>query len=74
MGRPQWRLPWADLPSRVYAVDIVLCNQCGGRIGIPAAITDPEVVRKTLDHLRRPATYRPTAVASPLRRPIPAES
>ena len=59
--RPQWRLPWAELLGRVYAVELFLCNQCGGRRRILAAITDPQVARKILDHLRLPAGLPRTA-------------
>ena len=36
----------ADLLGPVYAVDVFLCNECGGRRRILAAITDPEVAHK----------------------------
>ena len=46
---PRWR--WADLLHRVFAVDVLACPRCGGRMRILATIDDPLVVRRILAHL-----------------------
>ena len=45
----RWR--WADLLDRVFAVDVLACPRCGGRMRIFATIDDPPVVRRILAHL-----------------------
>ena len=46
---PRWR--WADLLQRVFAVDVLACPNCGGRMRLIATIEDPRVVRRILTHL-----------------------
>jgi len=46
---PRWR--WADLLHRVFAVDVLACPRCGGRMRILATIDDPLIVRRILAHL-----------------------
>jgi hypothetical protein len=45
------RLPWAVLLKRVFMTDALTCPKCQGRVKILAAITEPEAIRKILDHL-----------------------
>ena len=45
----RWR--WADLLRRVFAVDVLRCPNCGGRMRVLATIDDPDVVRRILAHL-----------------------
>jgi len=45
----RWR--WADLLHRVFAVDVLACPRCGGRMRILATIDDPLVARRILAHL-----------------------
>ena len=45
-GRPDrlaYRLPWAELLKKVFAIDILVCDRCGDRRRIVAAITQPDV-------------------------------
>jgi hypothetical protein len=44
-----WR--WAELLQRVFAVDVLVCPRCGGRMRVIATIDDPRVVRRILTHL-----------------------
>ena len=41
---------WAELIYRIYQVDPLTCNQCGGEMKPLAFITDPRVIRTILDH------------------------
>jgi hypothetical protein len=53
------RLPWAVLLKRVFMTDALTCPKCNGRMKILAAITNPEAVRKILDHLGLPSDAPP---------------
>jgi hypothetical protein len=57
------RIPWAELLRRVFAVDVLRCVCCGGRIKIIATVTDPEAVRKILTCIGLPARPPPVAPA-----------
>ena len=48
------RSTWAELLQRVFSIDVLHCNHCGGRRKLIALITDGVVVRKILDHLGLP--------------------
>ena len=50
LARPS-RLPWAVLLKRVFMTNVLTCPECQGRMTILAAITNPEAIRKILDHL-----------------------
>ncbi|GAG23347.1 unnamed protein product, partial [marine sediment metagenome] len=43
------RLSWSQLVRRVFSVDALQCNRCGGRMRILSAIDQPEVIRDILD-------------------------
>ena len=49
-GTPR-RLSWAELMRRVFAVDVLECPDCGGRMRILAAIHNPDAVRAILESL-----------------------
>jgi hypothetical protein len=51
-GTRTYRLPWADLLKKVFAVDVLACPDCGGRLQIIAFIADDTVARRILLHLR----------------------
>jgi hypothetical protein len=48
-------LPWAVLLKRVFMTDALTCPKCDGRMKILAAITEPDAIRKILDHLGIPS-------------------
>lgn len=50
------RLDWATLLRRVYRVDVLTCPRCEGRLEVIAAISEPDTVRRILDHLGLPST------------------
>jgi hypothetical protein len=56
--RPKY-LTWAALLERTFAIDVLACPECSGRLRLVATITDPAVMRKILDHLDLP-TEAPT--------------
>jgi len=52
---PTAPLTWAQRLKRVFEIDIFVCPRCGGTLRIIADITDPDVIRTILDHLRQRA-------------------
>jgi hypothetical protein len=61
---PGRRYAWADLMRRVFALDVLACPECGGRLRILAAIHPPDTTRAILDCLRVPS--RPPPLAPPI--------
>jgi len=49
-GKRPYRVPWADLLRRVFAVDVLSCP-CGGRLQLVAFIAEVTVAKRILDHL-----------------------
>jgi len=45
---------WADLMRRVFAIDVLACAACGGRLRFLATIEDSPIVSKILAHLGLP--------------------
>lgn len=60
---PRIRVPWADLLRKVFAVDVLACPACGGRLEVLAFITEQAVARKILDHLGLASRAPPLAPA-----------
>jgi hypothetical protein len=48
---PTAPLTWAQRLKRVFAIDITLRPLCGGQLRVIADVTDPELIRKILDHV-----------------------
>ncbi len=42
---------WAALMRRAFAIDVLACPNCGGRMRLIATIHDPAVIREILAHL-----------------------
>ena len=57
------RLAWADLMRRVFALDVLECPGCGGRMRILAAIHPPEAAQAILACLGLPERAPPIAPA-----------
>jgi hypothetical protein len=55
------RKTWAHLIRRVYQVDPLTCPQCGAKMRVVSFITQPKVIRRILEHLKRqpPGTRAP---------------
>ncbi len=47
------RVPWADL-KRVFAIDVLACPDCDGRMQLIAFIAQATVAKRILDHLGLP--------------------
>ena len=58
------RISWARLLKRVFDIDIEHCSHCGGKLKIIAAIEQPAVIAKILDHLGLPTRAPPRTPAS----------
>src|SRR6266446_4704362 len=54
---------WAELMKRVFLVDVLQCERCGGRMKILAAIHPPDATAKILDCLGLPSRAPPLAPA-----------
>ena len=50
------RIPWAELLRRVFALDVLRCDQCGARRRVLAAITQIGPIQAILLHLGLPHT------------------
>jgi hypothetical protein len=55
---PTAPLTWAERLKRVFDIDINLCPLCGGRLRVIADITDPDLIRKILEHVNSRAPPR----------------
>ncbi len=60
---PRYRRPWAELLSRVFALDVLSCADCGGRMRLVALVKDPTVVRRIVAHLGLPTALPEVAPA-----------
>jgi hypothetical protein len=49
LARGPRRTAWADLLQRVFEVDALRCPDCGGRMRVLSAITDPDVAAGILE-------------------------
>ena len=50
------RIAWAQLLKRVFNIDVSVCTKCKGKVKIIAAIEDPKVIKKILNHMGLPST------------------
>jgi len=57
------RMRWAELMRRVFELDVLRCEHCGGRRKLIALIQDPFVARRILEHLGLPSEPPPVAPA-----------
>jgi hypothetical protein len=70
--RAALRRRWANLIRRVYEVEPLVCRRCGAEMRVVSFITDPRVVKRIVDHLRkrdRPARPPPPRVPQPVASP-----
>jgi hypothetical protein len=57
---------WAALMHRAFAIDVLACPNCGGRLRLIATIHDPAVIRKILAHLGRSQSGQSPGPAPPV--------
>ena len=57
------RISWARLLKRVFNIDVTICQKCQGEVRIIAAIEDPKVIKKILEHMGLPSTAPKLAYA-----------
>ena len=57
------RYPWAELMKRVFEMDVLICEHCGGTRKLLAFLTEPRTIRHILQHLGLPADPPPIAPA-----------
>ena len=60
---PRIRVPWAELLRKVFAIDVLECPACGGRLELIAFIAEHGVARRILDHLGLESQAPPLARA-----------
>jgi hypothetical protein len=60
---PGWR--WADLMRRVFALDVLACPRCGGRLRLIAVLEASDATARILRHLDLPPDVPPPAPARP---------
>jgi hypothetical protein len=51
--RAALRRRWAELIRRVYEIDPLVCSRCGSEMRVIGFITQPALIDRILDHLRR---------------------
>jgi len=51
--------------TRSFAIDVLACSTCGGRLRLISTIEDPPVVQKILTHLGLPTTVPGASPARP---------
>ena len=56
---------WAALMHRAFAVDVLACPHCGGRLRLIATLHDPAVIQKILAHLGRASSGQSPGPAPP---------
>lgn len=56
---------WARLMRRVFDIDVLVCDRCGGTRRIIAFVTERRVVQRILGHLGLPTEPPPTTPARP---------
>jgi hypothetical protein len=57
------RVDWATLLRRSFAIDVLQCPKCQGRLRVLAVITERDSARRILAHLGLPTDAPPLARA-----------
>jgi Putative transposase len=50
---------WSALLKRAFDIDVLICERCGERVRVIAAIQEPETIQKILNHLDLPSRPPP---------------
>lgn len=56
-------MPWAELLRKVFALDVLECPKCAGRLEVIAYIAEAAVAKRILDHLGMDSQAPPLARA-----------
>ena len=51
--KPIAPMSWMQRLKRVFAIDIEICPECGGKLRVIACIEDPPLIAKILGHVQR---------------------
>jgi hypothetical protein len=46
-------MTWMERLRRVFAIDLSICPDCGGRLRVIADVTRPDAIREILQHVAR---------------------
>ena len=49
-AKPTTAMSWMQRLRRVFAIDISTCARCGGKVRVIAAITQPALITRILEH------------------------
>lgn len=66
---PSAPLTWAERLKRVFDIDISVCPLCGGALRVIADVTDPDVIRVILAHLKQRAPPEAVHQQTPFQAP-----
>ena len=58
LPRPR-RIAWAKLLARVFALDIIRCRKCGGRMRVLEVVSDADAIARILHGARAPPAPPP---------------
>jgi uncharacterized protein with PIN domain len=50
---PTAPMTWMQRLKQVFAIDLSICPDCGGRLRVIADVTRPDVIQKILEHVAR---------------------
>jgi hypothetical protein len=50
---PTAPMTWMERLRSVFAIDLSICPDCGGRLRVIAAVTRPDIVQRILEHVAR---------------------
>jgi Putative transposase len=50
---PTAPMSWMERLRRVFAIDLSICPDCGGRLRVIADVTRPDIIQKILEHVAR---------------------
>jgi hypothetical protein len=60
-AKPHGAMSWMQRLRRVFAIDISTCPRCGGHVRVIAAITEPVLIKRIVEHRRTRARAPPGA-------------
>jgi len=52
-AEPTAPMSWMARLNRVFGIDVAACPRCGGKIRVIGEVTDPNVIARILEHVKR---------------------